>query len=232
MIPRAMANGSGEWFFALGDEQRGPVGIEDIEYMISAGTLSPESLVWRSGMAQWEPAYTVPELANVCAAPGGHTLQYGLTPAHYTLSYGILYATFWERFASSFLDGLICGAVTQPLIWIVTFLLREGGLPQQQAQLAITGFNLAIGQCIGWLYFALMASSPKQATVGMMAMKLVVTDLQGRPITFARATGRHFAASISGFTCFIGYLMMLWTERRQTLHDIIAGTLIVKQPKM
>jgi uncharacterized RDD family membrane protein YckC len=230
-MTEGQAGQSGEWFFSLDNEQRGPVGIEDIRYMLTAGTIGPETLVWTSGMPDWSAACTVPELAEFLAQPQGpRALQYGLTPAHYTLSYGIEYASFGQRIVSSIIDGFIVSAVTQPLILIINVVLENGGFPAQQARMAEGGVNIALGQCIAWLYFALMASSAKQATLGMMAMKLVVTDLQGRPITFARATGRHFAASISGLTCGIGYLMMLWNQRHQTLHDIIAGTLIVKRP--
>jgi len=97
----------------------------------------------------------------------------------------------------------------------------------QNAQLVVIAVNTAIGQIIGWLYFALMLSSSKQATLGMMAVGLRITDLQGRRISFARATGRHFASLVSQITLFIGYLFILWTEKKQTLHDLMAGTLVL-----
>ena len=80
-----------------------------------------------------------------------------------------------------------------------------------------------------WLYEALMLSSPYQATLGKMIFGMKVTDLYGNRISFARATGRHFAKYISGpFTLLIGFFMVGFTERKQGLHDIIAGTLVRK----
>lgn len=78
-----------------------------------------------------------------------------------------------------------------------------------------------------WLYFALMESSEKQATLGKMAMGIIVTDLDGNRISFGRATGRFFSKIISCAILFIGYLMAAFTERKQALHDIMAGTLVL-----
>src|SRR5262249_61917440 len=81
---------------------------------------------------------------------------------------------------------------------------------------------------VTWLYFALLESSPRGATVGKMVCGLRVVDEQGNRISFGRATGRFFAKIISGIILMIGYLMVAFTERKRGLHDIIAGTLVVK----
>ena len=80
----------------------------------------------------------------------------------------------------------------------------------------------------GWLYFALMESSSSQATIGKMALSLRVTDLSGERVTFGRASGRHFAKWISILTFFVGFMMAGWTAKKQALHDMIAGTLVVR----
>jgi len=59
-----------------------------------------------------------------------------------------------------------------------------------------------------------------------MALSMKVTDLQGNRISFARATGRHFAKYISAMILLIGYIMAGFTERKQALHDMITGTLV------
>ena len=78
-----------------------------------------------------------------------------------------------------------------------------------------------------WLYTALFESSAMQATPGKKAIGLKVTDLQGNRISFGRATGRYFAEWITGMTLFVGYVMVAFTQKRQTLHDMIAGTVVV-----
>ncbi len=83
---------------------------------------------------------------------------------------------------------------------------------------------IVVGQ---WLYFALMESSSKQATVGKMALGIVVTDLSGNRISFGRATGRYFGKIVSGMILCIGYFMAGFTERKQALHDIMSSCLVV-----
>ncbi len=82
-----------------------------------------------------------------------------------------------------------------------------------------------------WLYYAIMESSSKQATFGKLICGLKVTDLNGERISFMRATGRHFGKIISSMILLIGYLMVLFTERKQGLHDMMAGCLVLKQVK-
>jgi uncharacterized RDD family membrane protein YckC len=82
--------------------------------------------------------------------------------------------------------------------------------------------------CVAWLYEALMTSSAKQATLGKMVLGLKVIDQQGKRLTFLHATGRHFAKKVNAFTLHIGYLIVAFTRRKQGLHDLIAGTYVVK----
>lgn len=78
-----------------------------------------------------------------------------------------------------------------------------------------------------WLYFALLESSPRQATLAKMLLREQVTDLRGNRITFERASARHFAMYLSLVSPFwLGFFMAFWTKRRQALHDYISGTLV------
>jgi uncharacterized RDD family membrane protein YckC len=79
-----------------------------------------------------------------------------------------------------------------------------------------------------WLYFALMESSEKGASVGKKLMGLRVLSEEGKRIDFGTATGRFFAHFINGLTMGIGYLLMLFNSRSQCLHDIITGTVVVR----
>jgi uncharacterized RDD family membrane protein YckC len=83
---------------------------------------------------------------------------------------------------------------------------------------------------LGWLYFAGMESSARQATIGKSAMSLRVTNYEGQRISFGHATGRFFAKIVSGLIPFaIGYIMAAFTEKKQALHDLIAGTLVLRK---
>jgi uncharacterized RDD family membrane protein YckC len=87
--------------------------------------------------------------------------------------------------------------------------------------------GISCGTLIFWLYFALFESSSKRATPGKMAIGIVVTGMNGERISFGRATGRTFGKYISSLILCFGYFMAGWTEKRQALHDVMAGTLVV-----
>lgn len=80
-----------------------------------------------------------------------------------------------------------------------------------------------------WLYFAIMESSKFQGTVGKIAIGLVVTDMEGNRISFARATGRYFGKILSSLIFMIGYILAGFTQKKQALHDMLAGTLVWKK---
>jgi uncharacterized RDD family membrane protein YckC len=93
------------------------------------------------------------------------------------------------------------------------------------------GANVAnlLGAIIAWLYYAIQESYAKQATIGKQALGIVVTDIQGKPIDFVKATIRYFSKIISALILLIGYIMAAFTEKKQALHDIIAGTLVLNR---
>lgn len=132
-----------------------------------------------------------------------------------------MYAGFWRRVAAVILDGLLIGLVTAP------FTLAFGG-GDSFAESARSSAGSGFETVVTWLYYALMESSSKQATVGKMALGIIVTDLDGRRIGFGRATGRHFAKILSALILGIGFLMVAFTERKQGLHDMVASTLVIR----
>lgn len=123
----------------------------------------------------------------------------------------VQYGGFWERFGAAFLDGLI--------LMLPNFIMQFMFGRDQ-------GFLSSI--IINWLYFALQESGPSQATLGKKALGLKVLSVNGRPISFGQATGRFFGRYVSAAILFIGYLMMLWDDKKQTLHDKLAGTIVIK----
>jgi uncharacterized RDD family membrane protein YckC len=91
-------------------------------------------------------------------------------------------------------------------------------------------FGFVVGLSALWLYFAGFESSPQQSTLSGRFLGTKVTDIQGEPLNFTRATSRHFAMYLSALTPIaIGYLMAFWTKRRQTLHDYLTSTVVVRR---
>ena len=129
----------------------------------------------------------------------------------------VSYAGFWKRVGASLLDFIIIGI---PLAIILVILFPGDDLSTSLQ-------SSAVSFIVQLLYKALMESSAKQGTLGKMIVGIQVTDLFGQRISFGRAVGRYFASILSGLTLFIGYMLAGWTRRKQALHDMIAGTLVV-----
>jgi uncharacterized RDD family membrane protein YckC len=141
------------------------------------------------------------------------------------------YAGFWLRFLAVMIDGILLEVVILPVSFMVGVFVGLMGHGAEQAALQVIAGILGamVGLFSYWLYFALFESSAKQSTLGKRVLNLYVTDLSGNRISFARATGRHFAKLISSATLLIGYMMAGWTEKKQALHDMIAGTLVMRR---
>ena len=134
------------------------------------------------------------------------------------------YAGFWRRFGAGIVDGalmLVAGI-------ILAIIFRHWVGPIRHAA---GGPRLVYWLIVPWLYWALLESSSAQGTLGKMALGITVTDGAGKRISFARATGRHFAKIISGVILLIGFVMIAFTGKRQGLHDIIADCLVVVKKK-
>lgn len=166
------------------------------------------------------------------------------------------YAGFWRRFVAYIIDELLVGAVTFIILLPLYIIFGVGIFAFEDFEgyenfsnviftqyydddvkagfiIAVIFFALIIAAfsiILQWLYYALMESSSKQATLGKMALGIKVTDLEGKRITFGRATGRYFGKILSGLILNIGYIMAAFTERKQALHDMMANCLVIINP--
>jgi len=132
------------------------------------------------------------------------------------------YAGFWKRFAAYVVDIAIiyAGTFVLGMLWAILF-----GRYVDMTGLKVLSVLLVV------VYFAAFESSRYQATPGKMALHIKVTDLHGNRIDAWRAVGRYLAKIISGIILCIGYIMVAFTQKKQGLHDIIAGTLVVNTHK-
>ncbi len=156
------------------------------------------------------------------------------------------YAGFWQRGAAMAIDSALLMAIALVVAMVLSgvALLVEGG---QRAGLAAVAASAPVAaltstpadEALGlllfavwlltfWLYHARAWAGTRQATPGMRLMGLFVVDLHGRRLKFPRASGRHFARFLSYYTLGYGFLMQPFNVRRQTLHDRLAGTLVLR----
>ena len=141
----------------------------------------------------------------------------------------VRYAGFWRRLAAYIIDSVVALIVAYTVALVGALLI---GLPggEQFEGLALTiavVWIIASDLIVPWLYWALMESSRSQATLGKRALGIVVTDVDGRRVTFGRGTVRYWAKVASFLLLLIGFILAGFTSRKQALHDIISSCLVV-----
>ena len=127
------------------------------------------------------------------------------------------YGGFWIRLVAYVIDSAI---VTIGFVAIM-FLLGMMGLELAGAQI--------IFLVLGILYWALMQSSKRQATIGKSLCGLKVGGPNGERISVGRALGREAAKIISSLTMLIGFVIAAFTRNKQALHDFVASTYVVRE---
>jgi uncharacterized RDD family membrane protein YckC len=133
----------------------------------------------------------------------------------------VRYAGFWDRFVAFLLDMLLLVG-----FMIVLNAAIETVTPNSSAADRLSFAALLLG-CV---YFAAFESSPWQGTPGKRLLRIKVVDLHLQPVGFARAFGRNIGRVLSSIF-YIGYVIAAFTARKQALHDLMAGCLVVKRER-
>ncbi len=183
-----------------------------------------------------------PQADAAAAAAEQESERYADVSADAPATLPIAYAGFWLRALAYVIDLALLGVATMPLLAVLTPL--AGNHWEEYSKLstqemfnlsnpAVLPFMMIVMPVVvlcGWLYYALCESSSWQGTLGKKVLGLRVSGLDGRPVTFARASGRFAGRIVTGFVPFgIGYLLAGFTKRKQALHDIIAGCLVLRR---
>ena len=141
------------------------------------------------------------------------------------------YAGFWVRFGAVVIDTVVLG-LAGVILAIITAIAIVLVSPDTFLDTLLSPVFAILSQIVmnilSAAYFVFMHSSSKQATLGKMAMGLKVTDLDGERIGVGKSFLRLIGTFVSAVLLMIGYLMVAFTERKQGLHDKIAGTLVVR----
>jgi uncharacterized RDD family membrane protein YckC len=132
-------------------------------------------------------------------------------------------ARFWPRAFAFAIDGLAVVLICALLRGLLQVPLASSAARQEFFWLVVL---------VLLIYKAAMESSPRQASLGKLAFDLRVTSLGGERISFLRALARNVALPLSAVILCAGFVMAAFTARRQALHDLIAGTLVVRSPHL
>lgn len=143
----------------------------------------------------------------------------------------VKFAGFWFRALAAIIDGVLCQTATFIIVLPLGFALGASMAATSslsEIEAASQGLGYVFGILIQWLWFTIAESSKWQASIGKKMVGLKVTDENGERISFGKANGRYWSKILSALILCIGFVMVAFTEKKQGLHDKIAGTLVVK----
>ncbi len=243
------------WYYADGTQQQGPVSEADFAQLVQAGKVTDQTMVWREGMADWQPYGNVkattavePSGSVVCSECGkmfspDDVIRYGdravcaaCKPAFTqklkegaTTDVGTMdYASFWTRFAAKFLDGIIMQVVNFVLGMVIGLAMAATAKsPEGQAAMLVVIYVVSFLLDIAYKAFFIGAFG---ATPGKMAVKIKVVNPDGSRVSYPKAIGRALAEYLSAVICLIGYIMAAFDEEKRSLHDRICSTRVVRNP--
>lgn len=207
------------WYHVAEGRQSGPITEEQFKALVASGTIRPETLVWREGMAAWSPYGTVAGAASGAIAM--QAIKEGVP-----LPGGFAFGGFWIRFLARFVDWLILVVVNVAVS--IPFSLGLSPDTGATGAFAMQGVIFLINFAIGVAYETFFVGR-FGGTPGKMVCKLRIVRPDGSPISYARACGRYFAGILSSLTLLIGYIMAGFDAQKRALHDLICDTRVVKE---
>jgi len=182
---------------------------------------------WLASDNKWYPPESAPGYQPPTGQVPGMTPNYPTGPNMITVTVpadalGRPYAGWWLRVAATIIDSLIFGAIASVLA------VASGG---RSSAMTLVSIFLMV------LYQALMVTSKGQTLGNMAAGTMVVDAVTGASVTQGKAWGRaamdallrYGGLLLFAIPYFVDILMPLWDQKNQTLHDKVAGTVVVKK---
>jgi uncharacterized RDD family membrane protein YckC len=245
-----------DWFYVEAGNSVGPVAEEKLLQMAQTGKVSPETLVWRNGMAEWKPFRD-----SGLKPPTGSPADPGQGATQACVQCGNLFPQDdMIKFENSwvcvnckpvFLQKLKEGVKTTGILEYAGFWIRLGAKIIDGILLQIVNYVLILpifglaGQKSAtvfgmvWILQIVLNTfiqigyitfflGKYGATPGKMACRLKVVNPDGTKITYVKAFARFWGEMLSGFTLSIGYLMAAWDDEKRALHDRVCNTRVIR----
>lgn len=241
------------WYYSEANKPVGPVTDDEFDKLVASGKIQPQTLVWREGMANWQPFSAVAPAGTVVAAgrvccecgksfPEDEMIRYSTAwvcaackPLFFqrlregSASALVLeYGGFWLRFLAKLVDMIIlsvAGFVMGLVVGVATAsqMGKEIGWAYLIMQMALALFGMVISAVYTIWFVGRFGATP-----GKMACGLKIVRPDGRPLTYGRACGRFFAEWLSGMTLYVGYIIAGFDREKRALHDHICDTRVVR----
>jgi uncharacterized RDD family membrane protein YckC len=199
-------NKKNTYLLVINGKPQGPFSIEQLK----AIGVKPGDFLKTAAMDDYKEAHEIAELRDFF----GFNKQ-ALIPQYF--------GSFDQRLLASALDWFFVSGICIIIAFVISLLVND-----KEVRLSIAFSLLVIIPLIKLIYHMIMESSVKQATYGKQILRIKVCDMNGNRINFVRSIGRNFAKIFSVLTFFIGYLFSFFNKQQQCLHDMIAGTFVMK----
>jgi uncharacterized RDD family membrane protein YckC len=151
----------------------------------------------------------------------------------------VVYASFWRRLLAVCIDHVLFAVTVAAMGFVLMFPALLFGFMSMFSTATITIFTIVLWLGVmtllagsHWLYYAGFEASSLQATPGKLALGLRVCDTQLQRLTLRRSTIRYVSHFLSALMLYFGYLISFFTARRQTLHDLISDSLVVREESL
>ena len=195
-----------EYFLVINGKPQGPFSVAQLK----EHKIKPGDFLKTAGMDDYKEAHEIAELRELL----GFKKQ-SVIPQYF--------GSFDQRLMAVAIDWFFVWGVCIIVAFILVLFVHDAAV-RIVVELAILG----VAPVINIIYHIIMECSAKQATYGKQILKIKVCDMQGERISAGMAITRNLARIFSVATFFVGYLLSFFTKQQQALHDIIAGTLVMK----
>jgi len=174
-----------------------------------------------------------------CGTPFPLPVQAGTSPTWKSDLRPTAWAGFWRRAFALLFDSIVLLLILLPVHFLARWLfdvalsrtvLDPGGHTFDRMTTLFVLLDQTVRYAIGLFYFVMFERSGRGGTIGKMITGCRVADGTGNRIGILRTLGRNLLKPISALPCFLGFLIAGFMPQKQALHDLIAGTRVVKRP--
>lgn len=196
-----------EYTVVVNGKPEGPYRLEELK---SLG-IKPGTFVRKPGMDDYKEAHEFAELRELLG------FRFEQTAPQY-------FASFDQRLMASAIDYFLL-----MIVYVIVVLLLYIFIDTQVFRIGTALSLLALVPLAKLVYSSFAEASVRQATIGKRLMDIKVTDMIGNRIELSVSFGRNIAKVFSVLPLFFGYLYSFLNKKQQCLHDVIVGTLVIKQ---
>jgi len=201
-----MSSAQNTYILVINGRPEGPFTIEQL----GERKIKPTDFVKTGEMVDYKEAHEIAELRELL----------GFSKAALLIQY---YGSFDQRLTASALDLFLVSTVCAITMFIAVMIINS-----QLIRLLMTVGLIILIPLVNLIYHIVMEGGAKQGTYGKQLIKIRVCDMEGNRLTIGHAAGRNLAKVFSMLTLCLGYLYIFFNKKQQGLHDIVAGTLVIK----